>query len=93
MRRMYKLRRIRLILLPVGSFGLGFVIGIVPGLLLGLLGGHTVGAAIGPILLAFVFVNQRARKHGDVDWVAYAIAVFMGLGLGFSIWAVGNVIS
>gem|GEM_PF-5765063 len=90
---MYKVRLIRLILLPAGSLGLGFVTGIVPGLLLGLLGWHTVGAILGPILSVFLYVNQRARRHGGVDWVAYAIAVFMGLGLGFSIWAFGNVVS
>lgn len=87
------IRVLGLILLPIGSFALGFVIGIVPGLLLGLPGWHEVAAVVIPIVWAIGYVKQRARNYGDVSWITFCIAVFGGGGIGFSIWLFGDIIS
>ena len=79
-----------IIILPLAF---GFFLGIVPGLLLGLIDGHNVGAIVIPIIWTIGYVMQRGSKYKDVNWVTFCIAIFGGVGLGFSIWVFGNITS
>ena len=82
-----------ILLMPISVAAIGFVIGIVPGLLLGLPGWHKTAAVVIPIVWAIGYVRQRASFRDDVNWITFCIAIFGGVGAGFSIWLFGDITS